>query len=64
VSADVDSFVLCPHCGEPLEVKWEVWRVWPVVRVGMRVLLGGGMPKFEGGECTECDRWVDEKDVC
>lgn len=52
--------VACPHCGKPLKVQWEVWRVWDVMRSeDGKLLLSSEPVEFEGGTCQRCGDWVD-----
>lgn len=53
----------CPHCGKPLEVLWEVYRPWNVVRFQDALLLDADHLEFEGGKCEECGEWVEPSDL-
>jgi hypothetical protein len=54
---------VCPHCGKPLAVVWEVYRLWDVARKDDKLILAGEPPPFEGGTCEECGEWVEPSEV-
>lgn len=54
---------LCPHCGKPLFVTWEVYRAWLVVRRDDSFVLSSDPAPFEGGACEECHEWVEPREL-